>query len=443
MDILVPILVIMVLVLLNGLFVAAEFAIVGVPRATIERMASGGDRRARQAWDIIHDPRRLDRFIATAQLGITLASLGLGMYGEHALAGWIAAWLEPTGVSAWIATHVLASILSVAVLTYIHIVIGEMVPKSLALMSADRTVLWITPPMRWIQYAMWPLVVGLNAIGNGVMRAMGVRRELDAGQLHTSAEIAYLVRESEEGGLLRAEAGRVLRDLFEFGELTAGMVMVPRVRVKGLPVGATAAEVSARIRASQHTRYPVYEGDLDHILGMLHIKDLFPILREGRPLTRDDVRPLPYLPETAELDTVLAIMRREQAQMAVVMDEHGGTAGVVTLEDLFEEVVGDIDDGGADVPELAWSAPGILQVSGTARLDEVGEMFGVTLEHEDVDTVSGLVLALLDRPPVVGDEVACGVIRFTVTDVDGHGVGAARAVRGEPREGGAGPDGAP
>lgn len=434
MDILVPILVIMVLVLLNGLFVAAEFAIVGVPRASIERMASGGDRRARQAWRIIHDPRRLDRFIATAQLGITLASLGLGMYGEHALAGWIAAGLEPTGISAWIATHVAASILSVGILTYIHIVIGEMVPKSLALMSADRTVLWITPPMLWIQYAMWPMVVGLNAIGNGVMRLMGVRRELDAGQLHTSAEIAYLVRESEEGGLLRAEAGRVLRDLFEFGELTAGMVMVPRVRVKGLPVGAAATDVSARIRASQHTRYPVYEGDLDHILGMIHIKDLFPILREGRPLTRADVRPLPYLPETAELDTVLATMRREQAQMAVVMDEHGGTAGVVTLEDLFEEVVGDIDDGGSDVPDLAWSAPGILQVSGTARLDEVGEMFDVTLEHEDVDTVSGLVLALLDRPPVVGDEVACSVIRFTVTEVDGHGVGAARAVRSAPRE---------
>ena len=429
MDIIVPILIIMALVLLNGLFVAAEFAIVGVPRATIERLASGGNRRARQVWDIIRDPRRQDRFIATAQLGITVASLGLGMYGEHVLAVWIAAGLEPTGIAAWIATHTLASILSVAILTYVHIVVGEMVPKSLALMSADRTVLWITPPMCWIQYALWPMVIGLNAIGNGVMRLLGVRRELDSGQLHTSDEIAYLVRESEEGGLLRAEAGRVLRDLFEFGELTAGMVMVPRVHVEGLPIGATADELSARVRASRHTRYPVYEGDLDHILGMIHIKDLFPILRAGRPLAMNDIRPLPYLPETAELDTVLAAMRREQAQMAVVMDEHGGTAGIVTLEDLFEEVVGDISEGESAPPDLYWGAGDSLQVSGTARLDEVGEAFGVTLEHEDVDTVSGLVLALLDRPPVVGDEVASGAIRFSVTEIDGHGVGSCRACR--------------
>lgn len=432
MDIVVPILVIVALVALNGLFVAAEFAIVGVPRATLERLASQGDRRARQAWHIVRDPRRQDRFIATAQLGITAASLGLGMYGEHALAGWIAAGLEPTGVSAWIATHVLASILSVALLTYVHIVVGEMVPKSLALLSADRTVLWITPPMLWIQFALWPLVVGLNGIGNGVMRLLGVRRQHDASQLHTSDEIAYLVRESQEGGLLRAEAGQVLRDLFQFGELDAGMVMVPRVHVDGLPVGAAAEELLARVRAAHHTRYPVYDGDLDHVLGMIHIKDLFPILRAGRALTRGDVRPVPYLPETAELDTILATMRREQAQLAVVMDEHGGTAGIVTLEDLFEEVVGDIEESGAAPPELQWRDADTLLVSGTVRLDEVGEALGVELEYEDVDTVSGLVLALLDRPPAVGDQVQCRRVRFVVTAVDGRGVGACLVSRAEP-----------
>ncbi|MHB9133901.1 MAG: hemolysin family protein [Armatimonadota bacterium] len=422
MEIVIPILIILALILLNGVFVAAEFAIVGVPRATIERLAAQGHGVARQVRRIIHDPRQQDRYIATAQLGITIASLGLGMYGEHFLAEWLVHALDSLGASRWIAAHAMASVLAITILTYFHIVIGEMVPKSLALLSAERTALWITPPMRWLQYAVYPLVIGLNAIGNGLLKLMGIRREFSASHYHTSDEIEYLVRESEEGGLLRGEAGKVLRDLFEFGALTASEVMVPRVHVLGLSMDATSEQILARIRQSRHTRYPVYEDDLDHIVGMIHVKDLFRLLRAGKMLRENGIRPVPYLPETAELDTVLATMRQAHTQMAVVMDEHGGTAGIITLEDLFAEVVGDIEEGVATTPDMDWDEEGCLRVTGTVRLDEIGEAFDIPLEHDEVDTISGLVLTLLDRPPVVGDTVTYERIHCEVAAVEGHGV---------------------
>ncbi|MBZ0154589.1 MAG: hemolysin family protein [Alphaproteobacteria bacterium] len=424
MDSLLPVLIILILIFLNGLFVAAEFAMVGVPRTRIERLAAQGHRMARLVQPILHDPRRQDRYIATAQLGITGASLGLGMYGEHILAGWLAHLLESFGTARWIAAHGVASVLAIAVLTYFHIVLGEMVPKSLALLSAERTALWITPPIRWIQFLLYPLVIGLNAIGNGILRLMGIQREFSATHYHTPEELEYLVKESEAGGLLRAETGKVLRDLFEFGELTAGEIMVPRVRVQGLPIDASAEQIAAIVHASHHTQYPVYEGDLDHILGVIHIKDILRLALAGKTFKENGIRQAPYVPETADLDTVLTTMRQAHVQMAVVMDEHGGTAGIISLEDLFEEVVGDIEEGITHPPDISRDTEGRLRVIGTVRLDEVGDALGVTFEHEEVDTVSGLVLMLLDRPPAVGDVVTYDRLRFEVVTVEGRGVGA-------------------
>jgi CBS domain containing-hemolysin-like protein len=433
MEFVIPILIITGLIIANGLFVAAEFAIVGVPRATIEHLASQGHRVARHVQQIITDPRSQDRYIATAQIGITTASLGLGMYGEHMVAAWIAQGLESLGAGQWIAAHALASVLAIAILTYFHIVIGEMVPKSLALLFAERTALYVTPPMRWIQYALHPFVVSLNGIGNGVLKLMHIKRDFAASHQHTSDEIEYLVRESREGGLLASETCRVLCDLLGFGELTASEVMVPRVHVSALSLESTPEQVLTCIRESHHTRYPVYDGDLDHIIGMIHIKDLFGLLRSGATLRDSNIRTVPYLPETAELDAVLVSMRQAHAQLVVIMDEQGGTAGIITLEDLFDEVVGDIGAGETTTPDIVWDDEGNLRVTGTARIDEVGDAFNVSLEHEDVDTVSGLVLTVLKRPAVVGDVVMYQQLHFQVLEVDGHGVGSCLVTRETPR----------
>jgi CBS domain containing-hemolysin-like protein len=312
MDALIPTAIITLLILLNALFVAAEFAIVGAPRAAIERRAANGERLARLVHQVLQDPRRQDRFIATAQLGITLASLGLGMYGEHVLAEGIAHYLEMAGLSSgsWIAAHTVASITAVAILTYFHIVVGEMVPKSLALQSAEKTALWITPLMQALKFAMYPFVVGLNALGNGILRMAGInRQEGSSDHLYSPEELALIVAESQEGGLLRAEAGNMVRELFEFGDLTAREAMVPRVKVGGIPLGASAEDVRALVAEKPHTRYPVYDGDLDHIVGLVHIKDLVRLLSKGAPITPEEVRQIPYVPETTPLDVVLARSR--------------------------------------------------------------------------------------------------------------------------------------
>ncbi len=421
----VVLLVVALLLLLNALFVASEFAIIGAPRASVDRRAASGDATARTVRGILGSPVRQDRFIATAQLGITLASLGLGMYGEHAIAEWIAHQLHAVGLDTavrWLPAHVVASVLAIGFITYLHVVVGEMVPKSLALMNAEQTVMAVARPMLAIQALFFPLVVTLNGIGNGLLRLVGVRREMSAGHYHTSEEIQHIVRESQEGGLLKAESGQVLRDLFEFGELTAGEAMVPRVRVVGLPVGADVEAIRAALADGAHTRYPVYEGSLDHIVGVVHIKDLLRLLSAGSALSASDVRPTAFLPETVELDRVPAAMREARTQLVVVMDEHGGTAGILSIEDLVAEAVGEVEEGPITEPEIAHAENGAALVAGTVRLDEVGDLFGRDLDHEEVDTVSGLVLAELERPPVVGDAVTYEGLRFEVVAVEGHGV---------------------
>jgi CBS domain containing-hemolysin-like protein len=423
MDKLVPVLIIAGLILLNALFVAAEFAIVGAPRAAIERRAADGDAIARVVAGILTDPRRQDRYIATAQLGITIASLGLGMYGEHVLAEWIGHSLTGLGPIRAPAAHTLASILAVAILTYFHIVVGEMIPKSLALQSADRAALLVTPIVLAIQRVVILPVMALNGIGNWILRMAGINRFVASGEHYrTPEELQFIVRESQAGGMLRSESADVVQELLEFGELTAGEVMIPRVRVAGIPAGAASEDMLNILRTTPHTRYPVYEGSLDHIVGVVHIKDILRRMPNRRALRPSEVREVPFIPETAGMDAVLGAMRRVNSQMAVVMDEHGGTAGVITIEDLFEEVVGEIEEGWVQRPGADRDPTGRLRVPGTMRIGEVGEALGVVLEHPEVDTVSGLVLALLDRPPLIGDTVEWDEVRFEVTATEGHGV---------------------
>ena len=424
MDIVIPVGIIMLLVVANGLFVAAEFAIVGAPRAAIEHQASQGSRLAMRVLRILENPKQQDRYIATTQIGISVASLGLGMYGEHWLAGQVEHWLTGIETGRWIAAHTIASIVAVAILTYLHIVIGEMVPKALALQRAQHTVLYVSPPIEALERTIFPLVVGLNAMGNGLLRLAGIRRqEVEAERYHTAEELQFIVQESQAGGMLRGESGSILRELFEFGDLTAGQAMVPRVQLVGIAVGTEPDELRAIVRASAHTRYPIYAGDLDNILGTLHIKEVLRHLVSNRTVTARDARPVPYVPGPMPLDEVLATMRRSRAQMAVVMDQHGGTAGLVTMEDLFEEVVGEIEEGRGRRPIIKDEHG--LRVRGTVRLNEAGEVLGRPLDHPKVTTVSGLVLLLLGRPAAEGDVVYWNQVRIEVTGVAGRGVAEA------------------
>jgi CBS domain containing-hemolysin-like protein len=423
----IPTLIVAGLILLNGVFVAAEFAIIGSPRVAIERKAAQGNRMARMVHRILADAREQDRYIATAQLGITSASLALGMYGEHLLAEWLYHYLAVLGPAQWVGAHALASVLAVAFLTYLHVVLGEMVPKSLALQAPGSVAMAIAVPMRVVEITLYPLVVALNGLGNGILRLMGVERSaVSEEQYRTADELSFIVAESRAGGMLAREPARVVQELLEFADLTAGEVMVPRTRAIGFALGADRGAVAAALQSDRHTRYPVYEGSLDHIVGVVHVKDLL-ALRGGGRLERSMVHELPFVPATEPLDRVLATLRRARSQVAVVLDEHGGTAGILTLEDLFEEVVGDIADPG-ETPAIRRDEAGGLRVAGTVRLDELGEALGLVLEHEDVDTVSGLFLARLGRPPAIGDRVEHEDVVLEVAAVRGKGVQQARVV---------------
>jgi CBS domain containing-hemolysin-like protein len=416
------VLVVMLLLLANALFVAAEFAIVAVPRTSIERRANLGEALSKRLLELLISAQARDRFIATAQLGITVASLGLGMYGEHTMAVWLEPRLSFLGDAGWISAHAAASVVAIATLTYLHIFLGEMIPKALALSHSEGTACAVFWPMRVLLLIFYPFVVGLDALGAFILRLVGIRRQAHTREeSYSPEELQMIVEESEAGGVLGKEAGKFVRELFEFGELTAGEIMVPRVRVVGIPVGASPADVRQLLLTSRHTRYPVFDGDLDHIVGMLHVKDLLRRLILEEHIGPSDVRAIPVVPETASLDSVLTTMQRTHAHMAVVIDEHGGTAGVLSLEDLAEEVVGEIDEGVPTRPNIVRTSDATATVAGTLRLDELGQVFGVELEHEEVDSVSGLVMAIVDRPPVVGDMVEYGRFRFTVTATSGHG----------------------
>lgn len=411
----------LVFVLLNALFVAAEFALIGSSRLTLDRMAAEGDSLAGRVAHTVATPRRQDRYLATAQLGITIASLGLGMFGEHAFA----AYLERSVsfMSAAVATAV-----SLGILTIAHIVIGEMLPKGMALQSPIAVARWAHWPMQTTLVLLYPLVVLLNGFANASLRLIGVRRQDTAHeQIYTPEELQLIVEESERGGTIGGESGRILQELLEFGDLTAAQAMVPRVRVIGISTGTPPQEVRRIVREHRRTRYPVYEGSLDQVVGMVHVKDLLRAMLRDETITAAHARRLPLVPETATLDAVLSTMQQAQAHMALVVDEHGGTAGIVSLEDLFEEVVGELDEGQPKTREIEPQADGSVLVAGTLRLGELGQHFDIDVEHEDVESVSGLILALLDRLPVVGDVVEYQRLRLEVVSTSGRGVKEARA----------------
>jgi CBS domain containing-hemolysin-like protein len=288
--------------------------------------------------------------------------------------------------------------------------------------------------MRWATRLTYPAVLLLNGIGNLILKGIGIRREEGASGHHSSEELQYIVQESREGGQLTAEAGQLLQEVFDFDALLAREVLVPRVRVAGIPLGATPADLGRLFRKSPHTRYPVYRETIDKIIGMMHVQDVFNRIDSGKPVAEVDIRNVPFVPESASLNQVLAAMRDSGTQICVILDEFGGTEGIITLSDLFREVIGKVPEGDLEVAEIIEDGKGGALAAGTARLEELGQKLGVRLEHEEVDTVSGLVLDLLGRPPVPGDTVRYQGLDFRVTSTDGHGVRWSKVDRTVPSE---------
>ncbi|MEW5985343.1 MAG: hemolysin family protein [Chloroflexota bacterium] len=430
----VPSLVILLLVLVNGLFVAAEFAIISVRPSQLEQKAQEGVGRAAQVLAVLDSPAKQDRYIATAQLGITVASLGLGMYGEqqvaHFVEPYLAYWLQAEPPAAFV--HTVASAASLGLLTYLHIVVGEMVPKSLALAASFKAALLVAAPMRLSEAILVAPVRLLNAIGGVLLRLLRVPPAEGHARLHSSEELELIVAESAEGGMLNEDEEEIILNIFDFSERQVGQVMTPRPKVQAIAHDVPQAELLKLVTESRHSRFPVYKGDLDHVLGILHVKDLVrqQISTKGQLDVRLLLRPALAIPEDYPVEQLLAAFKRQRMHMAVVLDEFGGVAGIVTLEDLVEEVVGEVrDEFDVEKEPLVELGPGLLEVAGSYLLDNLKDYvyLGPDEDLPDVETVGGLIVTRLGRPPRIGDKLIYpGDLHFTVLDVDGRAVARAK-----------------
>ncbi|HET8633188.1 MAG TPA: hemolysin family protein [Gemmatimonadales bacterium] len=418
---------VVVLVLANAFFVAAEFALVGARRTRLDELANAGDRKARLARQAVQS---LDRYISATQLGITLASLGLGWMGEPALASLISrvlGWLPDTVAA--IASHSVASIIAFIIITVLHIILGELVPKAVALLFPETISRWVSMPLIGFSWVMAVPIAILNGTANLLLRLIGVSAPGEHERLHSPEELRLLVEQSEEGGSLLQQDARLLEGVFEFSEKSAQEVMTPRTRIAALEQELTIEEAADQVARHGRSRYPVYAESLDEIVGIVHAKDILAALRrEPRGNVRSVMREPLFVPGTREVEDVLADMKRLKSHMAVVLDEYGGTAGLVTMEDLLEEIVGDIFDE-HDSPEIRLQEKGVALIDGATSLGDFNTEHGTALDDADYTTIGGWVFGALGRLPRPGDRVAAGERVLEVAEMDGRRVRSVRLVK--------------
>ena len=410
MTLLVELVAVVLLILLNAFFVAGEYALVTVRRTRMKELADEGSRTARSVVKITSDP---PHFIAAMQLGVTLTSLAIGALGERVLSEFFDQWLAT----------VLAVLLAFLIITFLHVVVGELVPKGIALSYSERVALAVSAPVRLFFFVFKPLIWVLQRSSEGAQRAIGIDPSFSEGVAHSEAELKMLLEVSTEHGEIEKDEREMLYKVFDFAEKEVADVMVPRPDVAGLAIDLAPEEAMAAMLEAPYTRYPVYRETLDDIVGILHVRDLVASFHNGGggAVALADLLRAPYVvPETKDLGALLADFRRTSQHIAVVVDEYGATAGIVTLEDLLEEIVGDIEDE-FDLPNelVERLSETTVRIDGSFTIDDFNEEFGTGLETEDFHTVAGFVFGHLGRAADVGDEVAEDRVRFRVLETNG------------------------
>jgi magnesium and cobalt exporter, CNNM family len=399
-----------VLILLNAFFVAAEYGLVTARRTRIIELQHEGNRRARDVLRITSDP---PRFIAAMQLGVTLTSLGIGALGERALADALG------NVMATVAAVLLAYL----ILTFLHVVIGELVPKGIALGHSEGTALFVSGPVRGFFIALRPFIWFLEKSTEIVLGWLGLQPPGADDDVLSEAELRIVVSQSTRHGEIEEQEQEMLYKVFDFADKEASDVMVPRPEVVALSIDLPPEQALEAVMDSPYTRYPVYRDSLDDVVGILHVRDLFSALRErGMHEVKIEgiVRPAHIVPETKDLAALLAEFRRTNQHMAIVVDEYGEMEGIVTLEDLLEEIVGEIEDE-FDLPDESVEQvdDDTIRVDGTFPIDDFNERFHAALPAEDYHTLAGFVFGLLGRQPEVGDDISHDGMRFDVLEVEG------------------------
>ena len=414
--------VIVVLLVLNGYFVAVEFALVRSRRTRLQAMVRAGDPVARFA---LAASGNLARVLSASQLGITLASLGLGWTAESALGHSFGAFFASFPVPVEESLRVsIGAIVALLLATYLQVVFGELAPRAVALNHPEQIAKWLAPPLLAFAWIASPFIAVLNFSAGGVLRLFGQSSKIQRETVHSPDELRMLVEQSEEQGALETTDAEMLGKVFAFSEKKAREVMTPRTDIIAMTADASLDDALEVVEEAGFSRFPVYDESIDNIIGMVHVKDLLGVLREKLDefTVRDVMREVHVVPGSREVEEVLADFKKRKEHMAIVLDEYGGTAGLVTMEDLLEEIVGEILDEYDETIEARVGAVsgGETLVEGAAVIREVNETYGLTVPEEDYTTLGGYVFGVLGRLPVVGDRVSGGGASFIVRAMDGR-----------------------
>ena len=421
---------------MNGLFVAAEFSLVKIRATQVDNLVEEGRAGAGMVKEATG---KLDAYLAVCQLGITISSLGLGALGEPAIAVLIEPLLEPLGVSGG-TLHFIAFVIGFGIITFLHVVFGELAPKSIAIQSAERTSLFVAPFMRFFYYLLLPATTIFNGTANMFIRMLGYTAASETDETHSEGEIRTLLSQSASQGAVEEDEEGMIKAVFELNDKAAREIMVPRPDTVSLPANLPLRKLVSVAAAGNYTRYPIYEGDApDRITGMVHVKDLLRSVDdaglEADVTARDLMRDVLIVPENRAIDEILEDFQDQEIQMAIVIDEWGSFEGLFTIEDILEEIVGEIrDEFDEEEPAVRKLPDGSYSVDGRIPIGVVNEALGSEFESEDFDTIGGFVLGHLGRAPEVGDEVRLDGYHLRVDDTDGPRV-AQVIVRETPDEG--------
>ncbi|MDD3593513.1 MAG: hemolysin family protein [Candidatus Gastranaerophilales bacterium] len=408
--------IIILLLFANGFFVASEFALVSVRHTRLVQLSNEGNSNAKIALNAIKD---LDKYIAAVQLGITISSIGLGWLGEATLVRVMLPVFEflPNLIK-HTAAHTISVSIAFSVITLLHVVIGELMPKSVALQYPEKTSLIVARPMHYITVLFTPFIFVLNGLGNSLLKLINIHPASSSHIAHSTEELNMLINASYKEGMINETEKDMLQNVFKFSDLTAKQVMVPRPDMTCIPSDITIEELNKITAESQYTRYPVYEEDLDNITGIIHIKDVYAANLKGSFNIEEILREPMLIPETVNIDRLILDFKNKHQQIAIVIDEFGGTAGLITVEDVLEEIFGDVqDEFDEEEEDIIRLSDDEYLVNAMMRTDEISEFFKVQIDEDDVDTIGGFVIKCLGRLADCGDIVTFENLEFTVEEM--------------------------
>lgn len=425
-----PLAVILILTVINALYVAAEFAAVSVRHSQLRQLAQDGNSLARRLWPVLQDPHNLDRYIAACQIGITLTSLIAGAYGQATIARDLGTFLHAETSMTLVAAQSTAAVSTLILLTVLQVVFAELVPKSLALQFPLQMALYTYWPMRWSLALYIGFIAFLNGSGLLILKLLGMGNVSGHRHIHSPEEIEMLIAESRDGGLLEPEEQERLHHALVLGRRTARQLMVPRRLAKMIDASMPMEEVLQTAIESPYTRLPIYRDSIDNVIGLMHTKDLAARYAEygleangGITSIEKVMRPITSVPSSVRADQLLKMLRERRSRLAIVMDEYGGVEGIVTLEDVLNELLGEIaDEFKSGQPDPEQLPDGRVRLPGILRLDEAAKWTNILLKNDEVDTIAGLVVTTLGHLPLPGECITIDGVTIEVEHMDGQAV---------------------